>query len=283
MVLIINKTKMDFSSMKISPSNTNAVIYARISTKEQEKGYSLDTQIQGCTDFAEKNGFNIISVLSETRRAGEMKNQRKLLQILENHSNIHLIAFCMDRISRNFFDYAMFEKKCGEKKIIFHDAHKNRSSNVSSDLKQMTSDIRDAVIEHRTLSRRSTSSFQYRKQHGLYYPSISKYGTKYVRNKNGKIQRISDDKNEKNIKKLINMFYYGAKCAKINALLNEITSRNDHCMYNYEEQNSKVDEILRGNMSSSMIAEFLNDIKVHRRNRPWSAQSVLNLVKVEIK
>ena len=281
MVLIINKTKMDFSSMTISPSNTNAVIYARISTKEQEKGYSLDTQIQGCTDFAEKNGFNIISVLSETRRAGEMKNQRKLLQILENHSNIQLIAFCMDRFSRNFFDYAMFEKKCGEKKITFHDAHKNRSSNVSSDLKQMTSDIRDAVIEHRTLSRRSTSSFQYRKQHGLYYPSISKYGTKYVRNKNGKIQRISDDKNEKNIKKLINMFYYGAKCAKINALLNEITSRNDHCMYNYEEQNSKVDEILRGNMSSSMIAEFLNDIKVHRRNRPWSAQSVLKLVREE--
>ena len=272
---------MDISSMTISPSNTNAVIYARISTKEQEKGYSLDTQIQGCTDFAEKNGFNIISVLSETRRAGEMKNQRKLLQILENHSNIQLIAFCMDRFSRNFFDYAMFEKKCGEKKIIFHDAHKNRSSNVSSDLKQMTSDIRDAVIEHKTLSRRSTSSFQYRKQHGLYYPSISKYGKKYIRNKNGKIQRISDDKNEKNIKKLINMFYYGSKCAKINLFLNEITGRNDHCMYNYKEQNSKVDEIFPGNMSSRDIAEFLNDIKVYRRNRPWTAQYILKLVREE--
>ena len=78
--------------MTISPSNTNAVIYARVSTSKQEKGYSLDTQIQGCTDFAERNGFNIISVLSETRRAGEMKNQRKLLQILEERSNIHLIA-----------------------------------------------------------------------------------------------------------------------------------------------------------------------------------------------
>ena len=272
---------MDISSMTISPSNTNAVIYARVSTSKQEKGYSLDTQIQGCTDFAERNGLNIISVLSETRRAGEMKNQRKLLQILEERSNIHLIAYCMDRFSRNFFDYAMFEKKCGDKKIIFHDALKNRSSNVSSDLKQMTSDIRDAVIEHRTLSRRSTSSFQYRKQHGLYYPSISKYGTKYIRSKNGKIQRISDDKNEKNIKKLINLFYYGAKCDKINSLLNEITSRNDHCMYNYKEQNSKVDEIFPGNMSSSMIAEFLNDIKVYRRNRPWTAQSVLKLVREE--
>ena len=277
MVLIINKTKMDISSMTISPSNTNAVIYARVSTNEQTKGYSLDTQIQGCTDFAERNGLNIISVLSETRRAGEMKNQRKLLQILAERSNIHLIAFCMDRFSRNFFDYAMFEKKCNEKKIIFHDALKNRSSNVSSDLKQMTSDIRDAVIEHKTLSRRSISSYQYRKQHGLYYPSISKYGTKYIRNKNGKIQRISDDKKEKNIKKLINMFYYGAKCDKINSLLNEITSQDDHYMYDYKNEDYGVKEILHGNMSSSMIADFLNDIKVHRRNRPWTAQSVLNL------
>ena len=267
--------------MTISPSNTNAVIYARVSTSKQEKGYSLDTQIQGCTDFAERNGFNIISVLSETRRAGEMKNQRKLLQILAERSNIHLIAYCMDRFSRNFFDYAMFEKKCNEKKIIFHDAHKNRSSNVSSDLKQMTSDIRDAVIEHKTLSRRSTSSFQYRKQHGLYFPTISKYGTKYIRNKNGKIQRISDDKNEKNIKKLINMFYYGAKCDKVNSLLNEITGRNDHYMYDYKNDDYSFDDILHGNMSSRDIAEFLNDIKVYRRNRPWSAQSILHLIKSE--
>jgi hypothetical protein len=52
-------------------------------------------------------------------------------------------------------------------------------------------------------------------------------------------------------------------------------------MYNYKEQNAKVDEILPGNMTSSMIAEFLNDIKVYRRNRPWSAQSILNLIKSE--
>jgi DNA invertase Pin-like site-specific DNA recombinase len=264
--------------MTISPSNKNAVIYARISTKEQEKGYSLDTQIQGCTDFAERNGLNIISVLSETRRAGEMKNQQKLLQILEERSNINLIAFCMDRFSRNFFDYAIFEKKCNEKKIIFHDALKNRSSNVSSDLKLMTSDIRDAVTEHKTMSRRSTSSFQYRKQHGLYRPSISKYGTKYLRDRKGKFIRIVDDNNEKNIKKLINMFYHGAKCVKINALLNEITSRDDHYMYDYKNDDYGVKEILHGNMSSSMIADFLNDIKVYRRNHPWTARSILNLV-----
>ena len=267
--------------MSISPSKTNAVIYARVSTKEQTRGYSLDTQIQDCTDFAERNGFNIISILSETCSAGEMKNQKKLLKILEERSNIHLIAYCMDRFSRNFFDYAIFEKKCNEKKITFHDAHKNLSSNISSDLKEMTSDIRDAVTEHRTLSRRSTSSFQYRKQHGLYYPTISKYGTKYIRDRNGKIQRISDDKNENNIKKLINMLYYGGKCTRVNTLLNEITGRDDHYIYDYKTDDYSVKEILHGNLSSTDIADFLNDIKVYRRDRPWTAQSILNLLKMK--
>jgi hypothetical protein len=74
------------------------------------------------------------------------------------------------------------------------------------------------------------------------------------------------------------MFYHGAKCVKVNSLLNEITGRNDHYMYDYKEEDYGVSEILHGNMSSTMIADFLNDIKVYRRNRPWSAQSVLNLV-----
>jgi hypothetical protein len=77
------------------------------------------------------------------------------------------------------------------------------------------------------------------------------------------------------------MFYYGAKSAKINLLLNEITGRNDHYMYDYKNDDYGVNEILHGNMSSRDIADFLNDIKVYRRNHPWSAQSVLNLVKVE--
>ena len=267
--------------MSISTHKKEAVIYARVSTKEQTKGYSLDTQIQGCTDYAERNGYTIKAILSESRSAGEMKKQRKLLQILEDNSNIHLIAYCMDRFSRNFFDYAMFEKKCIEKKITFHDAHKNLDSSITSDLKQMTSDIRDAVTEHRTLSRRSTSSYQFRKQHGLYYPSISKYGVKYIRNKNGKIMRSDNDKNEKNIKKLINMFYYGGKCSKINLLLNEITGRSDHCIYNYKSQDTVVNEILYGNMTSTMIADFLNHIKVYRRDRPWTGRSICDLLKSE--
>jgi hypothetical protein len=77
------------------------------------------------------------------------------------------------------------------------------------------------------------------------------------------------------------MLYYGAKCTRVNLLLNEITGRDDHYIYDYKTDDYSVKEILHGNLSSTMIADFLNDIKVYRRDRPWTAQSILNLLKMK--
>lgn len=266
---------IDMRSMRISPSKTNAIIYVRVSTMDQTKGYSLDTQIQDCKRYALSNGLKITQIITETCSAGEMKNQHGLMQILQEYSNIHLIVFSADRLSRNFFDFAQFEKTCNEKNIIFHIAQKNLISTVTADLKHISSDIRDAVTERITLSRRIRNSIQYRKQHGLFYPTISKFGTKYIRDKAGKIVRIAEEKNEKNIKKVISFMYNGGKCDKINSLLNEITNRSDNKMYDLMNEDEEINEILYGNMSSPMIADFLNHLGVLRRNRQWTGQSVL--------
>ena len=270
--------EIDMRSMKISPSKTNAIIYVRVSTMDQTKGYSLESQIQDCKRYALSNGLKITQIISETCSAGEMKHQRELLKILQEYSNIHLVVFSADRLSRNFFDFAQFEKTCNEKNIIFHIAQKSLISTVTTDLKHITSDIRDAVTERNTLSRRIRNSVQYRKQHGLFYPTISKFGTKYVRDKAGKIARVTDEIKEKNIKKVINMLYLGGKCDKINSLLNEITNRKDNKMYDYKNEDEEINEILYGNMSGQMVADFLNHLGVLRRNRPWTGQSILNLI-----
>ena len=269
---------IDMSSMRISPSKVNTIIYARVSTLDQTKGYSLDSQIQDCKKYALSNGLKITQIITESCSAGEMMNQRELLKILQEYSNIHLVVFSADRLSRNFFDFAQFEKTCNEKNIIFHIAQKNLISTVTTDLKHITSDIRDAVTEHNTLSRRIRNSVQYRKQNGIFFSGIAKFGTKYIRDRSGKIARVTDEIKEKNIKKLVNMLYYGGKCDKINSLLNEITNRNDNKMYDFMNEDDEVNEILYGNMSASMVADFLNHLGVLRRNRPWTGQSVLNLL-----
>ena len=270
--------EIDMRSMRISPSKTNAIIYVRVSTMDQTKGYSLESQIQDCKRYALSNGLKITQIITETCSAGEMKHQRELLKILNEYSNIHLVVYSADRLSRNFFEFAQFEKTSNEKNIIFHIAQKNLISTVTADLKHITSDIRDAVTERNTLSRRIRNSVQYRKQNGLFYPTISKFGTKYIRDRNGKIVRIADEIKEKNIKKVVNMLYLGGKCDKINSLLNEITNRKDNKMYDYKNEDEEINEILEGNMSGPMVADFLNHLGVLRRNRPWTGQSILNLI-----
>lgn len=44
----------------------DALIFARISSKEQEEGLSPEHQILQCKEYAQKNGFNIIKEVSIT-------------------------------------------------------------------------------------------------------------------------------------------------------------------------------------------------------------------------
>ena len=50
----------------------NALIYCRVSTEEQaEKGYSLDAQEKFCRDFAQNNGYKVISVYRDEGKSGK--------------------------------------------------------------------------------------------------------------------------------------------------------------------------------------------------------------------
>ena len=54
----------DQSSVSSQP--INAVIYACVSTDEQAKGYSLSTQVEGCSQYASLKGYHILSIFKVT-------------------------------------------------------------------------------------------------------------------------------------------------------------------------------------------------------------------------
>jgi hypothetical protein len=76
--------------------------------------------------------------------------------------------------------------------------------------------------------------------------------------------------------RLVNLMYFGGKCDEIERLLIKITKNPKHKIYNYKNEESDVREIKRGNMTSTSIAEFLNHIKLYKRNHEWSGASVLS-------
>ena len=87
-----------------------AVIYARVSSKEQEKeGFSIPAQLKLLKEFAEKNNFEIIQEYSEAesaKKAGR-KQFNEMLKFLRKNSSVkNILVEKTDRLYRNLSDYA---------------------------------------------------------------------------------------------------------------------------------------------------------------------------------
>ena len=85
-----------------------AVIYARVSSKEQEEtGYSLSSQKDYLLDYSERKDFKIIKTFSISESASG-KNQRevfmKMMKYMSKNNIKVLICEKVDRLTRNFRD-----------------------------------------------------------------------------------------------------------------------------------------------------------------------------------
>lgn len=96
----------------ITRQENNAVIYCRVSSKEQvEEGNSLITQERVCLEYASKHGYNVVKRFieqGESAKSTERKELQKLLKYcsLKKNKVSVLIAYKIDRISRNMDDYS---------------------------------------------------------------------------------------------------------------------------------------------------------------------------------
>ena len=88
------------------------VIYARVSSKEQEKeGYSIPAQIKLLKEYALKNDFNVVKVFqeSETAKKAGRKSFNEMLAYLESNNINIILVEKTDRLYRNFKDYVILE------------------------------------------------------------------------------------------------------------------------------------------------------------------------------
>lgn len=90
----------------------NAVIYCRVSTKEQvEEGNSLATQEKLCREYALKNDYEVIETFIELGESAKTANRTELKKMFsfcgEKKNKVEIvIAYKLDRISRNTDDYS---------------------------------------------------------------------------------------------------------------------------------------------------------------------------------
>ncbi len=91
-----------------------AVIYARVSTREQEKeGFSIPAQLKLLDEYAQRNGLEVVKYYQEAetaKKSGRLEFT-KMLEFLRGVKEPHCILVeKTDRLYRNFRDYVRLEE-----------------------------------------------------------------------------------------------------------------------------------------------------------------------------
>ena len=92
----------------------SAVIYCRVSTKEQTRNLSLPTQERACRDFCERNQIKIVESFveeGESAKTADRVELKKLLEYCRKYQDEldYLVVYAISRFSRNQYDHVVMK------------------------------------------------------------------------------------------------------------------------------------------------------------------------------
>ena len=85
--------------------NSNAIVYTRVSTKDQaDNNTSLETQKKYCSNYAKANGLNVVAYFGgthESAKSDDRKEFQRMLKFAKQSGSIgYIIVYSYDRFSR---------------------------------------------------------------------------------------------------------------------------------------------------------------------------------------
>lgn len=102
------------------PTAKEAVIFARVSSREQSRGQSTTAQIMNCQKYCDEHGISVIKTFNivESSTRGERKRFKEMLEFVKaRNKKTLIIADCVDRIQRSFKESVEL-KDLAEKSVL---------------------------------------------------------------------------------------------------------------------------------------------------------------------
>ncbi|HEY1017123.1 MAG TPA: recombinase family protein [Herpetosiphonaceae bacterium] len=130
----------------MSTSN-KAVIYTRISSIDQQRGSSLQTQREGCEEYAVRCGLEVVASFFDAQSGfdAEREGLYAALELLRQGDACNLIVYQLDRLNRDFVHSVLTRETVRGLGATLHIAA--RGSATSDDTIQQ--DNLEAVLAHR--------------------------------------------------------------------------------------------------------------------------------------
>jgi len=98
-----------------------AIIYVRVSTDEQTRGYSLKTQIEGCESYAAELGYSVVATFQEdyTGTVLDRPTLNEMRQFIAEDGGINaMIVYDLDRMARKSVHQMILEEELNRLGII---------------------------------------------------------------------------------------------------------------------------------------------------------------------
>ena len=92
------------------PPMVGAVIYVRVSTKEQTENLSLPTQLRACEEYCRRQGYEILERFHEEGESAKSTDRSRLQNLLTycrvNRGRVHfVVVFNLTRFARDKYDH----------------------------------------------------------------------------------------------------------------------------------------------------------------------------------
>ena len=189
------------------------VIYVRVSTEEQTKGYSLNGQERIDKDFAASLGYEVIRVFREEGISAKDLNRPQLQELMrwvrENATEVDALIFWKwERISRGTeYDYAILGRFFDECKITpLSVTECNEQSPEGELLRWITKGTN--LYERRKISQRTSMGMEQKAREGI-LPHKAPLGYLNVEDENKKRIIITDPKTAPFIRKAFELYATG--------------------------------------------------------------------------
>lgn len=99
---------------KTDSGNKRCILYTRVSSKAQEDGMSLEVQARTCRQFAERNGYEIVSEFGNRGESAKSGSVRKDFE--------EMLAFARKKVNQIryivFYDYSRFSREGGSAIVV---------------------------------------------------------------------------------------------------------------------------------------------------------------------
>ena len=198
----------------------NAVLYIRVSTDEQAKnGYSIEAQEKACTEFAKKEGYNVIQIFIDDGYSAKDLNRPKIQELFsfcdkKKNKIDAIIVWKMDRLSRSNKDYHGFIKPyCIKNNMPLLSVTETNNDDEMGDLTRNVY-MMFAEFERKNIALRVNLGMRAMAEKGV-YPSRAPIGYKNVRvEKDGKSTIQIDETRAMFVRRAFELYATGAYTVK---------------------------------------------------------------------